>query len=795
MSSPQDALDKQTKKDNNNSSNANPFTAGTADYYRYQLSQSQKASSQELQNSAEQKVNYEALQKATKDAQDKAITSGQPQTVTKQDIQTARQNILDTKYLVRDVPTTEVLGPNSNKPTVITPGYKEYSIPVIDKKSQDDALRANYSEFQKANLAAQNASLTQDRQANIARQYENFKAQQNQNAAGNATAYGRSPVRYEVNLNDSLSGPKQEENFTRMSKPADFGGKQFEIETASQANARRISESNQNIKRGIVDYGAEIVSFPFEVGAMLGIKQSGDIAKGIKQAAGVDESKPVVSPSGLAFSEIGLGIATAVGDTERQKNLSAQVEAQKQGISERPGEFLTTSLIDLAPVGGFKGALKNPIKLQRAFAETTDVTLEGKAAAIPKEVIVPKAPQFERVSLDLGTGAAKQVETRPFESTTVDLGKGAVKTPEVRTVKFEQVISKPQVEKPAQAFVNTTVDLGQGNTLLGPLSAASKPKTSSFKGLTSKPRRTRETDDSSAPTGTTTDNGSSGTVTVLEAPATETTTVEAATVAPQDASISAGSVESGGEISGGSVASPQTNQQIHIEKVNPSQSVKIKPAEFGKVSPQKPKETIEDQARKQVGETLGFKQQEQVKLQNQTKPVQKPITAGVTLSSVTTRPAITQKPQQNLRIEPIRPARTTPTFKQEQARIQRVETTKPAKVETKNPFEFANIPKFKPGQPRPTKIVIPKPRFVPKERVVPSPLPKPNLGALGRRVKAKKAEFTGIKDLSVANIAFPSLSIDTGKGDQALGARRLLNERKNKSKKGGSKKKKGLLDF
>lgn len=776
MSSPQDALDKQTKRDNSNSSsNANPYAAGTVDYYRYQLSQSQNANpQQQLQNSAEQKVNYEALQKATKDAQDKAIASGTPQTVSKQDIQTARQNILDTKYL--DV-------------TQSTPNKQVYSIPVIDKKSQGDALRANYSEFQKANLAAQNASLAKDRQASIESQYENFKAQQNRAAGGNTTAYGRSPVRYEVNLSDSLSGPKQEENFTRMSKPADFGGRQFEIETASQANARRISESNQDIKRGVVDYGAEIVSFPFAVGAMLGIKQSGDIAKGIKQAAGVDETKPVVSPSGLAFSEVGLGIATAVGDTERQKNLSAQVEAQKKGISERPGEFLTTSLIDLAPVGGFKGAIKNPIKLQRAFAETTDVTLEAKAAAIPKDVIVSEAPQFERVSLDLGAGAAKQVETRPFESTAVELGKGAVKTPEVRTVKFEQVIAnKPQVEKPAQTFVNTTVDLGQGNTMLGPLSAASKPKASSLKDI-AVPKRTKETGDSST---STRNNGSSGTVTVLEAPATETTAVDVASVAPQDASVSAGSVESA-DISGGSVASPQTNQQIHIEKVNPSQSVKVKPAEFGKVKPQKPKETIEDQARKQVGETLGFKQQEQIKLQNQTKPAQRPITAGVTLSSVTARPAITQKPQQNLRIEPIRQIRTTPTFKQEQTRVQRVETPKPAKVETQNPFSFTSVPKFKPGQPRPTKIVIPKPRFVPKERTVPGTLPKPNLGALGRKVKAKKAEFTGIKDLSVANIAFPSLSIDTGKGDQALGARRLLEGNK---KKGGNKKKKaGLLDF
>lgn len=191
----------------------------------------------------------------------------------------------------------------------------------------------------------------------IRQAYDIFKANQQDDNAGKATAYGRTPVRYEVNISggNTAAGTDDEEPFRREKRNADWPS-DFDLLTPGQKNAKRIAESNQNIKRGTVDFAAEIAAAPFEIATFLGIKEASPIAKGIKKAVGYDDSKPVTSPSALTFSSIGLGIAKLTGDKEREAELSKQVEYQEKSAGERPGEFLSAALLDLAPVGGFKAA-------------------------------------------------------------------------------------------------------------------------------------------------------------------------------------------------------------------------------------------------------------------------------------------------------------------------------------------------------------------------------------------------------------------------------------------------------
>jgi hypothetical protein len=88
-----------------------------------------------------------------------------------------------------------------------------------------------------------------------------------------------------------------------------------------------------------------------------------------------------------------------------------------------------------------------------------------------------------------------------------------------------------------------------------------------------------------------------------------------------------------------------------------------------------------------------------------------------------------------------------------------------------------------------TRLVIhtqPKPRPIPK--TIPRVIPRLQFVGKVLRNKAKKADYTGISDLSVANIAAPSFSIATGKGDQAKAAERLLG---GSTKKGNRRPEKG----
>lgn len=83
-------------------------------------------------------------------------------------------------------------------------------------------------------------------------------------------------------------------------------------------------------------------------------------------------------------------------------------------------------------------------------------------------------------------------------------------------------------------------------------------------------------------------------------------------------------------------------------------------------------------------------------------------------------------------------------------------------------FDIPNPTKpFHPFPNPPSIIKIPKPTPPPPRKIGTRTLPKPVGFGLGLRARKKKDDFTGISDLSVANIAAPSFSIATGKGEQA----------------------------
>lgn len=450
--------------------------------------------------------------------------------------------------------------------------------------------------------------------------------------AATASDKPNSTTHYQVNIEDRLSGgpyhyqvdigKPEEKNYTehvqgKIDKP-------LEVKSPyAFKESRKVSDPEQ-IKRGTVDYAAEIASTPFDVAEKVGAKGAGAVGKDIRKAVGYDEEKPVASPVGLVTSGIGLGIAKMVGDKEREKNLQESVDYQLGAAKDRPLEFISSAGIDIAPVGGFKKA-----------AATTAV-VKQESALIIKEV-KPKAGSVAKSIL-------KDDKTKPKEKVIV-----------------KQTGAAADFDESLKKITSASEKAGQVTEVVKPATKQDKFDPFSSKGK-SKPRRSGE-DEPSSPFSE--DAGASGQTTVLEQPKETTTTTTTEVVEEAKTEIIPGTDEELAKKLKKDLE--QDTAKPETPFVQPKQKPeKEKPVNFGKVRVQEVKETRQDQARKQVGEQLGFKQQEQQKQQSQTARKQTFKQGGGAAAIQITKVSTTPQQKQTITPKPIQITRRQPKQEERQ---------------------------------------------------------------------------------------------------------------------------------
>lgn len=341
------------------------------------------------------------------------------------------------------------------------------------------------------------------------------------------------------------------------------------------------------------------------------------------------------------------------------------------------------------------------------------------------------------------------------------------------------------------AFKNQVINLGKGNAAIETKQTAptGKADNNPFIGGKDKTRRREDTGESAPSTENTSSEGSA---TILEAPETSPIVVEESAAVPN---VDAPNPNGGG---------------LGLGKDNNKPAPKGKPFMLGKRTPQvQAKENRQDKARKQVGESLGFKQQEQQKAQTVTtqKPVEKvkqnfrgaptvsTATTPATTAAIRSVPLITTTPRQGTRpdasqqpaairkidVDPLRGQKRTP--QQTPFTGQTPRTT--GKITPKTTPDSPTIIRPKLDNP-PTQIRTPflrqPPRNPPRK---PPTVIKFDFNRLKSRTGSSRIGPTRGKHLGVKNIAARGLDIKpvTGKGPK-LDLSKALGLKPVKKKKG-----------
>lgn len=861
-----------------------------------------------MQQEAEQKVAYEGYQLANQKAQAEAIKTGQPQTLTNDKIEAAKQEVLDTKYLVSRGPQ---LAPDV-APT------KTYAIPVRDEQAEAAALKKNYADFQKQNLQLQGQQLKQAKQSQNAQRYQQQKAQvqsvanvenlnvsrgilgpellsfvQSQEAGGKVRYNGKLAVDKKTGdvtfFFTDVAASKEYEKNLQASRRINYENKQAEQKfrddasknglvvtktqnadgsytlTASKPNIPFNPNLAEQLYRGTVGYGGEAVSgvldllalgsankkplqdlsekvkdatslktlgnFYQAIGDATGIRSYKEYAAHAKEQAQVEE--PVEGPISATIG----GLAGIAGSQEGKNTINRFNEQ----IEKRPIETVITTALDIIPfasaskvvkpvsevVGniggkvstGIKSGIKS-IKIPRAYAATEEATKFPEVNLTGERLTSDLNPKVEvntsgnRLNADLNsektinlTGERISEPTTALHYERDDLRNFAdFKKDEIsyqRDVSIARQLG--DVEK-AEEFKNplesnfapqepktkgggtfkefkpfSSVDVGNGGA-----GTTGRYKTlTSEEAIDQQTKYLRDLEQAKKKANQELSKSSIINASVEETPVksleTGTSTATTSTTQTSNATGPLGIGDSSKVVNARKLKSksPQLDfeeQTIHVSNMSgPARAKALNALKAQGRQEQGKQAAIDLGQRQQVLQNLQY-----ISNKAKVKPVQfQGATPGALLQPPSTGQGFRQPSQPRLTGIPRSGNIPRPEL------IPRSIGLIPTTFQIPTPRTVT--------KPKADIRTVPTPKFNPYTiPYVKVPIPKidPNFGGFGIPKGSKKREGTEISDLSVANIAFPSLSIDTGKGEQSKAARKLL--------KGGKKKKKGndsIFDF